>query len=181
MGAPQERIVFSSFVDSYLKGLGPLVTPRTVEELKKAGMKFEKPPPAYPEKQMLQFVEIFARNAWPEEQHPERLRRLGVAALKGWSMTMLGSAVTGLMKVLGPRRALSQLTKGFKTSNNFSEASFQIVSDKEALVTVNDIQSIPTYWQGLLQGGLEVLGLEGKVTIDKQLPGPDATFRLTWK
>ena len=181
MPVPEERIVFSTMIDSYLNGLGPLVTPRTLEELKAAGLKLEKLPPAFPERQMLQFVEIFARNAWPLEQRPEQLRRLGVHAIKGWQSTMLGSALSALMRVLGPKRSLPQLGKALKTSNNFSEAVTQLLGEKEALVTVNDVQGIPTYWQGVFEAGLQILHLEGKVTIERLLPGPDATFRLTWK
>jgi hypothetical protein len=55
------------------------------------------------------------------------------------------------------------------------------VGEKEALVTVNDVQGMVTYWQGIFEAGLAIVADGGKVTIDRQLPGPDATFRLTWK
>lgn len=176
-----ERVVFSSMIEAYLKGLGPLVTPKTLEELKQAGLNLGKLPPAFPEKQMLQFLEIFARNAWPHEQHPERMRLLGQHAIKGWQSTLLGSAASAVMKVMGPHRSLARLTKNFKTTNNFSEATYQLVGPNEALVTVNDVQGIITYWKGVFEQGISIVASDPKVTIDKQLPGPDATFRLTWK
>lgn len=177
----QERIVFATMIESFMKGLGPLVTPATLEELKRAGLKLDKPPPAYPEQQMLQFIDIFSRHAFPHLERSERLRRMGFAAIKGWQSTFLGSAVAGLMRVVGPKRSLPQLGKAFKTTNNFSEATFQLVGDTEALVTVNDVQGMPTYWQGVFEAGMQILDLEGStVTIEREAPGPDATFRFRW-
>jgi uncharacterized protein (TIGR02265 family) len=181
MTPKSERIVFSSMIEAYMKGLGDLVTPRTLAELKQAGLNFEKLPPAFPEQQMLQFLEIFHRNAWPHLQLSERQRLLGHHAIKGWQNTLLGAAASAVMKLMGPARTLPRITRNFKTTNNFSEATFELVGEKEALVTVNDVQGMVTYWQGIFEAGLAIVADGGKVTIDRQLPGPDATFRLTWK
>mgnify|MGYP001603965516 CR=1 FL=1 len=68
----------------------------------------------------------------------------------------------------------------FSTTNNFSRAKTELLGPKEALVTINDVQHMPTYWQGIFEAALELLALEGTVVIDHQTP-PETTFRLTWK
>jgi uncharacterized protein (TIGR02265 family) len=181
MAPPTERLVFSTIIDSYLKGLGPLFTPQAHQELKAAGLDIDKPPPAIPAAEWLKYQDIFARHAWPHEQHTEQLRLLGRQMLVGWQNTVLGSATAGVFRVLGPHRTLPRLNRAIRTTNNFHESTTEQLGETEALVHVNDVQGRPSYWQGIFQGGLEVLKLEGTVVIDRQLPGPDATFRLTWK
>ena len=180
MPEPTERLVFPSLVDSYLKGLGPLFSAQTHQELKAAGLDIDRLPPAIPSPDMRRLIEIFARNAWPDAERDERLRLLGLHAIRGWQSTFLGSAAAGLMRVMGPHRTLTRLNRAFRTTNNFSEATTELLGEREALIAVNDVEDMPTYWQGVFQAGLEVLKLEGTVVIDRLEPAPGATYRLTW-
>lgn len=175
-----EQLVFPSLIDGYVKGLGPLFSEVTRQRLKAAGLDMKKLPPAINARAMIPFMEIIAGTAYPDLAREEQLRMLGLSAIRGWQHGLLGSAAAAMIRVIGPRRALTRLDRAFSTTNNFSRAKTELIGDKEALVTINDVQGLPTYWKGIFEAALELLALEGTVTIDHQVP-PEATFRIAWK
>jgi uncharacterized protein (TIGR02265 family) len=85
-----------------------------------------------------------------------------------------------MLRLLGPARTLTRLDRAFRTSDNFSRATTELVNHDEALVTVNEVQGYPTYWVGILQGGLEVLHRKGEVTLHR-VALPEATLRVRWE
>lgn len=178
--ASDERLVFPSLLDGYVKGLGPKFTAETRAQLKAAGLDMEKLPPAIGASAMIPFMHIIANGAFPTEPRDEQLRLLGLSAIRGWQSGLLGSAAATMIRIIGPLRALTRLDRAFSTTNNFSKAKTQMLGPKEALVTINDVQEIPSYWLGIFQAALEILGLEGTVVVDHQTP-PEATFRITWR
>jgi len=180
-GAPgQERYSFPSLVEGLLRGLGPRFTLETKKKLNAAGLNVDRLPPAIPSAEMTRHMELMAREAWPDEPRIEALRLLGVHLIRGWQNTLLGSATAKMLQLIGPHRTLKRLDRVFSTTNNFSRATTELVDDKVALVTINDVLGMPSYWQGILEAGLELLGLEGTVTSESQEP-PQGTFRLVWK
>ncbi len=175
-----EQLVFPSLIDGYVKGLGPLFTDVTRQRLKTAGLDMQKLPPAINATQMIGFMEIIAGTAYPDLPREEQLRRLGLAAIRGWQHGLLGSAAAAMIRLVGPRRALTRLDRAFSTTNNFNRAKTELIGEKEALVTINDVQGLPSYWVGIFEASLELLALQGTVVIDHQVP-PEATFRIVWK
>ena len=79
-----EQLVFPSLIDGYVKGLGPLFTDVTRQRLKTAGLDMQKLPPAINATTMIGFMEIIASTAYPGLHREEQLRRLGLAAIRGW-------------------------------------------------------------------------------------------------
>ena len=72
------------------------------------------------------------------------------------------------------------IDRAFSTTNNFNRAKTEFLGEHEALVTINDVQGMPSYWVGILEAGMELLGVTGTVVVDSQRP-PEATLRVTWK
>ncbi len=178
--ASDDRLVFPSLIEGYIKGMGERFTPDTRARLKAAGLNVDKLPPAVPALEMTKYMEIIAEGGWPGEPRIEQLRLLGLSAIRGWKTGLLGAAASQMIRIVGPRRTLTRLDRAFSTTNNFNKATTEFVTDKEALITVNDVQEIPSYWVGIFEAGLEILGLEGTVTVDAQKP-PAAVFRVIWK
>lgn len=176
----KDRFAFPSLIEGYIKGLGERFSDETRRKLKAAGLDVAKMPPAIPARQMIPYMEIVASTAWPEQPRTEQLRLLGLCAIRGWQSGLLGSAASAMIRLIGPQRALTRLDRAFSTTNNYSRARTEFLGPKEALITVNDVQEMPTYWQGIFQAGVELLHLEGTVVIDHQM-SPEATFRVTWK
>lgn len=176
----EARYIFPSSVDGMLKGLGPLATPELKAHLKQHGLDVDNVPPAIPVELWSPHLERTARFAWPNETRDEALRLLGLHFIRGWKNTAMGAAVSGLLRLIGPARTLSRLDRAFRTSDNFTHSKTELLGSNEALISINEVQGFPTYWVGIIQGGLEVLGREGTVTIDKaELPG--ITMRVIWR
>lgn len=175
-----ERYVFPSSVDGLLKGLGPRATPELKQHLKARGLDVDKLPPAIPVATWSPHLIAIAVFTWPNVAQDEAMRLLGLNFIRGWKDTLMGSAVAALLRVVGPARTLARLDRAFRTSDNFTRAETTLLDANTALITVNEVQGVPTYWIGILQGGLEVLGREGEVTIER-VTLPSATLRVTWR
>lgn len=176
----EPRYTFPSVLESLVKGLGPLVTERTRQKLKAAGLDLDKLPPAIPSEDMPRYQRVIATDIWPEASEEEALRLLGVHFIRGWQKTLLGSAMSAFLKLVGPERALMRLDRAFRTADNYITAKTVLPGPKEALVTLNDTETVPMYWLGIFQGCIELMGLDGVATLHEQtLPG--GTFRLVWK
>lgn len=174
-----ERLVFPSLIEGYMKGLGPRFDDALKRKLRANGLDVEKLPPAIPANEMLRHMRTIAAHAWPDEPELEQLRLLGLSAIRGWSTGLLGSAASAMIRLVGPRRALNRLDRAFSTTNNFSKAKTEFVGEREALVTINDVQGMPSYWVGILEAGMEILGVRGTVVVEAER-APEATLRVTW-
>jgi uncharacterized protein (TIGR02265 family) len=175
-----QRVVFGSLYEGFVQGLGPRLTAEVRAQMKAEGLDFDKLPPALPAADSIRYTRRLAILAFPDEPEVEALRLLGLHAIRGWQQTILGSAAAAMLRLIGPHRTLKRLSRAFQTTNNYSQATSEVVSDKEALVIVNDVDTMPSYWQGIFEAGLELLRLEGTVQLER-LDGPQGTFRLKWK
>lgn len=177
---PTERLAFPTAIEGLVKGLGDLVTARTRQKLLDTGLDLRALPPAIPAERMPLYFDTIASDLWPLESHDERARLLGLHFIRGWQHTLLGRATAAFLKLVGPHRTLSRLDLAFRTSDNYTRATYQLVSDHEVLLHISDVDGLPTYWTGLLSGSLEFLGLEGTAVLEA-FPRPGASYRLKWK
>lgn len=171
--------MFPSSLDGVLKGLGPLATPPLKAKIKAKGLDPDHLPPAIPVEEWSPFLPFIATEAWPNETRDEALRLLGLHFIRGWKSTAMGAAASALLKLVGPARTLTRLDRAFRTADNFTHAHTELVGPSEAVITVNEVQGVPTYWVGIIQGGLEVLGRVGTVVIDDGTP-PGVRLRVKW-
>ncbi|MCA2978084.1 MAG: DUF2378 family protein [Myxococcaceae bacterium] len=176
----QPRVVFGNLYEGFARGLGPRLTPEVKAAVKQAGLDFDKLPPAVPIDEANRYSRLVGRLAFPEVPEPEAMRLLGLHAIRGWTQTTLGAAAAAMLRLIGPHRTLKRLDRAFQTTNNFNRATTTVLGETEVLVTINDIYDMPTYWQGVLEAGLEILRLEGTVVLERQ-DDPTGTFHITWK
>jgi uncharacterized protein (TIGR02265 family) len=80
---------------------------------------------------------------------------------------------------VGPARTLTRLDRAFRTSDDFTKAETELISSNEALISINEVHGYPSFWTGILQGGLEMLGRTGTVEVD-QVKLPGARLRVKW-
>src|SRR5688572_15546545 len=110
-GAPTEEVIFAGAVEGlFFKGLGERVTPELQEELKAIGIDLTRDLlPAYPRKVWNAAIPIAAQHAFPMLDVSQAHIRLGRAIIDGFKRTLLGSALAGMAKVLGPMRTLARM------------------------------------------------------------------------
>lgn len=178
--ASDQRFIFPAQAEGILRGIGPDMTPTLKAKLKGVGLDPEKPfPPAWPAETLRQWLDVIGTELYRDFPLDEAHRRIGRRFIDGWQTTMLGAASAQVLKLLGPRRALERLTRAFRTGDNFSETGVTFPADRVALVTVRS-QSLPHYIAGVLDGGLALLNVKGRVTIEQDTIAV-MVFRVEWE
>jgi uncharacterized protein (TIGR02265 family) len=173
------RVILSTTIEGTLKGLGPLNTPALRAMLRARGLDVEALPPAVPVEVWGPCLLEIGRFAWPQVSDEEALRRLGQCFIRGWQRTPIGSAASGLLRLLGPRQTLMRLDRAFRTADNFSRSETVLDGPRTALVRINQVDGRPTFWVGVFEAGLEVVGRKGTATLVSHEP-PAAVLRLEW-
>lgn len=176
-----EKLIFSQTFEGLFRAAGDLITDDTIaKRLKELGLDPTRAlRPAYPLAAFLQTVALLGERLSPGEPPAEQARKLGRQFIDGYRQTMVGQAMVTVMRVLGPHRTLERLSRQFRTGNNFSETKVTRVDVKGAELWCNQV-TVPGWYQGLLERGLELAGAkEVAVSLDR-LDDSGATFRITW-
>lgn len=166
----------------FLVALKDLRTARLDELLREAGLDLSRPlEPAYPSMRYMGWLRLTARELFPELSEEEGLFRMGAEMMGGYTNTLVGRAIFGVMRVIGIRRAFDRITRSFRSGDNYTEASAEWLGSHEALVTFNEVHDAPSYIQGALEKALRMLGAEeGKVALVSCNDGRETVFRVTW-
>src|SRR5262245_40477398 len=119
----QEKLVFDHTLEAmFQRALGALVTPALKEKLRKEGLDLDrKLLPAYPFETWARCLDITAQILHPHLPQAKSLRLLGEQLVEGYRQTFVGSAVLGVLRVLGPRRMLRRTQQHFRSGNNYTE------------------------------------------------------------
>jgi uncharacterized protein (TIGR02265 family) len=166
----------------FLKGLGARVTPALREQLKAIGLDLERELlPAYPRTVWNAAIPLAARHVWPQLDVASSHVLLGRTIIDGFKETLLGRALAGMAKVLGPMRTLARMRKNLRTGGNYNEVTLTAETQTQVLFWINEPWLHPGYVQGLLQGSLEISG--GKNNSVEVVTQDDAgtTYRVRWE
>lgn len=179
-GAELERVIFPAQAEGLLRGLQPDVTDALASKLKMLALDPGQPfPPAWPSSRLKEWLDAISDVVYESCTRDEAHRRIGRRFIDGWQRTMLGAASAQLLKVLGTRRALERLTRAFRTGDNYTESSVAFPAPTVALVTVRS-EPLPHYIAGVLDGGLALLNVKGKVSVES-VEGDVMVFRIEWE
>lgn len=177
---PTEQVIFPAQIEGLLRGLQSDVTPQLKAALRARGLNTDAPfPPAWPAIKLGDWLDVMAREVYADCSREEAHRRIGRRFMDGWQRTMLGAASAQLLRVLGMKRGLERLTRAFRTGDNFSEVSVVFPSERVGVVTIRS-QRMPHYIAGILDGGLALLKVKGRVTIEQDTDA-QMQFRVEWE
>jgi uncharacterized protein (TIGR02265 family) len=176
-----EKLIFSQTFEGIFRALGPRLDPSLSAALRQLGLDTQKPlEPAYPLAVFLEAVRLIGQRLFPELDADGQAHALGREFMDGYSQTMVGRAMVGMMRVLGPRRTLERLSRQFRTGNNFSETTLTQVSPAEFQLWCNQV-TIPGWYAGLIERGLELAGAKAPLALLLRLDETGGTFRVTWE
>lgn len=180
--APTDEVIFADAVEGlFLKGLGDRVTPQLREQLKAVGLDLSRALlPAYPRKVWNAAIPLAAAHVWPALDVAASHVLLGRAIIDGFQQTLLGKALAGMAKVLGPMRTLARMRKNLRTGGNYNETTLTPEGPAVVLFWINEPFLHPGYVQGLLQGSLEISGARNSVVEVVSVDGQGATYRVRW-
>ncbi|MDP2269525.1 MAG: DUF2378 family protein [Archangium sp.] len=147
-----EKVVFAQSMEGIYRALTPH-TPQERAAFLKAGVKtgdhFDA---AYPIQAWLDILDASAASRFAHLPELERYTEVGRVFFLGFGKTLMGSAVLGLLKVIGPRRTLDRLTRNFRSANNFTVGTFESFSANHHKVHIN-WTARPGFYLGLIESG----------------------------
>jgi uncharacterized protein (TIGR02265 family) len=177
-----ERVIFGNTVDSLYRRTLDGALPRELRaRLKSLGLDLDAPlQAAYPHDVWVQCLDETGRALYPGLRLDEARRQLARRMIEGYAQTVMGAAVLAMARVLGPMRSLGRMTHNFRSGNNFTETRLTVVGPAAADLWVNEPESTEGFVEGVLEEGLQRIGVRG-LTLSRERNGPEScTYRVQW-
>jgi uncharacterized protein (TIGR02265 family) len=187
-----EPLIFSTVVDGARRAFGKRLTPELLARLREAGMDFEHPLPAYPMDTFLRALEVLASALAPGLPAEAQHRQLGREFMQGFVQTAVGFAALTMARVIGVKRTLGRFGRTLKTTGNYVEAEVRDLGPTEVELVLRVVPefrprvtpawaAVTAYRRGVLEGTLELLGVEGSVElVDAVAGGVEVLYRVRW-
>ncbi|MDX2011394.1 MAG: DUF2378 family protein [Myxococcaceae bacterium] len=151
-----ERVVFSSVFEA----LGRIVeasTPHLKKDAQALGVDFSNLNPAYPADTWRRLTAQVAQALHPTVTAPVAEYRLGQRIIQEYGKTVIGRALMGTLKVLGPARCFSRVSRSFRTANNYTEDRVTQHAPNHFELWLNEVH-VPYLDQGVMQAALDAIG-----------------------
>jgi uncharacterized protein (TIGR02265 family) len=177
-----ERIVFEHSVESlYLRSLRSRLTPELKNQLRSVGVDLDrKLLPGYPQPVLTQALQLTARTLRPELPEADAFRWLGECQVEGYQETVVGTALFGVLRLLGPRRMLERTQKNFRSGNNYTEVRCTTVDPCTSDLWMNEIGPMRYFTQGIVLAGMRAAGArEARVEV-LHFDEEGTTYRVAW-
>lgn len=180
----EQRLVYVQVVEGLLQhGLQGKVSPRLKQRLRQVGVDLDRPLlPAYSVPMWMHCLSVIVEETYPGMPREEAFRKLAEAHVQGYGRTVIGRAVYGVMRLLGPRRLVQRLPQTLHATDNYTEAELVERGPTTYEMKMNSAVDAPGYVESLFESMLRVGGAESpKVTrIDVDPEAPSSTYQLTW-
>jgi uncharacterized protein (TIGR02265 family) len=137
--------------------------------------------PGYPPETYAQLIDFIMRQRFPNLPPEEAHFELGRAFLQAYTQTLVGRALKGLMRTLGPRRALDRTSRNFRSANNFTDTRLRQLGPTSYELWFN-FALRPGYYQGIVYATLELSGAkQPEVKRHTSSESEGVTFLVTWQ
>ena len=140
-----EDLVFAHTVEGmYFKALRSHLTPSLKARLRQTGIDLDqKLQIGYPREAWGACLRVTAQELNPTLTPQEAHRRLGELFFEGYTDTFLGKAMLGILRVVGPMRALARMPQNLRSGSNYLECQFEKLGPFQARLTVNEVDQMP--------------------------------------
>ncbi|MFL5318758.1 MAG: DUF2378 family protein [Myxococcaceae bacterium] len=180
---PRERLLFEPFaVSLFLHKHSPAPTPKLKARVRETGLDLDKPLlPGYPAELLPKWLQIAAEELHPHLPTSEAYREIGRQFVRGWQETLIGKAAAGVLRVIGPRRALHRVNSAFRTGDNFVETQAEDLGPTKVRMRFNEVSGAPDYYAGVLhEGGVLTRAKNPRVTVESH-DRPGAVLIVEWE
>jgi uncharacterized protein (TIGR02265 family) len=178
-----ERAVFAPTVEGLVRGLGSKLSEPTLAELRKLGLDLDQPlKPGYPALMWHQALKLIAAEVYPGLTAEEAHFQMGARTVSGLDETLVGKAMLGLIRLIGPRRALQRLPTSSKVGTNFMTVTLTEQGPTDVLLTSHPFMGYAEVMQGSVHSILTVAGAKDpRVEIVEYDRGTERmTLRVQW-
>lgn len=181
--ARTERVVFEqTFEGLFMTGLRARLTPALVAALKADGLDVtQKLRPTYPCEVWTRCCLTAAKHLHPHDSIEVGLRLLGESVVYGFADGFLGRALFGVVRVLGPTRALARAQQNFRSGNNYSHATLTTLGNGVHELWMNERGPTRYVCQGIVLAALRELGAPEPHVQVARFDDEAVWFHVTWK
>src|SRR5690606_34404616 len=109
----------------------------------------------------------------------EGFRKIGEESVLGYGETVMGKALLGLARLMGPIRTITRMDATARGVNNFTRTRISNVQEKGLDYWFNELSVTPDFTSGLLLATVRVCGGED-VQVDYLADAEPHTFRVRW-
>jgi uncharacterized protein (TIGR02265 family) len=177
-----EKLVFEHTVESLLRALERPYTPAQIAGLDALGIDLSKPLlPGYPVETYGGLIDFVARQRWPDLPLEQGQFEAGQAFIHAYRQTLLGKALSGVLRTIGPHRVIERMTRTFRTANNFTETRLRKLGPANYELWFN-YASRPHYFRGMVHAVIESCGAKQvEVKLVAGAAGSEVTLQVTWQ
>lgn len=177
-----QRVVFKHTIEGFFfQALRGKVTERIKQRvLAEAKLDLNRIEPAVPLTTWNKSFEICAEELFAGEPAEVALERMGRMMTHGYFETFLGRAVAGVLRVIGPARALKRLDRSFRSGNNYSEVKVTELGPTHYRFWCNDTGLARFVVLGVVSGGGEVAGAKNIRGTVAHHDAEGCTLELMW-
>jgi uncharacterized protein (TIGR02265 family) len=177
-----QRLIFAQAVEGlFLRGLVGRLTPALKAQLREVGVDVERPLlPAYPWAVWARGVGVVAAALHPGEPDEVGWRLIGERMVDGYRETLVGGAMFGMLRVLGPRRMVGRTRQNFRSGNNYTEARITEVGPGAVDLWMNEVGPLRFFTQGAVLAGMRGAGAPDVRVEVSHYDDAGVTFRVTW-
>lgn len=173
-------LVLSQAFDGLARALGASLTEDARTRFRALGVDYAGDLlPAYPLEIWVQAMDLGSQVLTPGADAEARFFALGRRMLDGYGDTVVGKALLGVMRVIGPRKVLDRMARNLRTANNYAESKVEPLPAGRTRVWSSRVVH-PAFYRGMLSRGLEVAG--GRDVRIEVLAQDDAgaSFAVQW-
>ena len=181
--ATQRRLVFEHTIEGLFRfSLRSRLSSQGWNGLKAVGIDLSKPLlPAYSDETWKRALELTVADLYPLLPREEGWRRLGREVVNGMVHTVMGRAMVGVARLLGPLRSLRRLNNTLRSADNYVESRLTELSPTACEVWINEVMGQPTYYQGIVEACLALAGAQGTRVRVVAREGLGARLHVEWE
>ncbi|WP_368670410.1 TIGR02265 family protein [Myxococcus sp. AM011] len=178
----EHRLVYVQVVEGLIQhGLQGRISPRLKTRLSQVGLDVDRPLlPAYSVLMWQQCLRVIAEETWPGMSLEESFRRLAAAHVEGYGRTLIGRAVYGVMRLLGPRRLVQRMPQTLRGTDNYTEVELVEKGPTTYEMRMNSVLDCPGYSESLFEHMIRVGGGESPQVTTLSVEDGHTTYLLTW-
>lgn len=178
MSERSERVVFSAVFESCVRLLQKR-RPEVLPQLRAAGLEVDKIQPAYPAATWRAVSSVAARALFPDAPPEQADYLLGQQFMEQYAQTLIGGALMATLRIIGPRRAFTRVSRSFRTSNNYMEDRVTPHGPNDYELWLNETL-VPHVNRGVLQAALSAIGARNCTVDVVNIDGEGVTYRCRW-
>lgn len=177
-----EHLWFQNSIEGlFVRNLRGYLTDEIRADLRSIGLNVDRLEPAYPVGTLRRAIERLGPVVLPGASSDAQQWELGRRLTRGYFDTMMGRALTSVLRLVGPQRGITRIHRSFRGITNYINAYGEVIRPGEGRVVFDPVDGLAPFLTGIMaeSGGLLLQGGETRVTLVADM-GDRCEVRLEW-